>query len=66
MEPVYTPVIGFARALFAAEGLRFTVTGAEHILGPRRRRLTRRGRRHTARRAQQQFEAQTLLKSAQA
>ncbi|MDO5712153.1 MAG: lysophospholipid acyltransferase family protein [Micrococcales bacterium] len=31
MEPVYTPVIGFARALFAAEGLRFTVTGAEHI-----------------------------------
>lgn len=31
MEPVYTPVIGFARALFAAEGLKFTVTGAEHI-----------------------------------
>ncbi len=31
MEPVYTPVIGFARGLFAAEGLRFTVTGAEHI-----------------------------------
>lgn len=31
MEPVYTPVIGFARTLFALEGLRFTVTGAEHI-----------------------------------
>ncbi|GAB94519.1 1-acyl-sn-glycerol-3-phosphate acyltransferase [Kineosphaera limosa] len=31
MEPVYTPVIGFARALFAAEGLKFTVTGAEHV-----------------------------------
>lgn len=31
MEPVYTPVIGFARLLFALQGLRFTVTGAEHI-----------------------------------
>lgn len=31
MEPVYHPVIAFARALFAAEGLRFRVTGAEHI-----------------------------------
>lgn len=31
MEPVYTPVIAFARALFAAEGLRFTITGAENV-----------------------------------
>ena len=31
MEPVYTPVIWIARALFAAEGLKFTVTGAENI-----------------------------------
>ncbi|WP_040634106.1 lysophospholipid acyltransferase family protein [Mobilicoccus pelagius] len=31
MEPVYTPVIGLARALFAAQGLRFRVTGSEHI-----------------------------------
>lgn len=31
MEPVYTPVIAFARALFAVEGLRFTITGAENI-----------------------------------
>jgi 1-acyl-sn-glycerol-3-phosphate acyltransferase len=31
MEPVYTPVIWIARALFAAEGLRFTITGAENI-----------------------------------
>src|SRR6185503_13227644 len=31
MEPVYTPVIWVARALFAAEGLKFTVTGAENI-----------------------------------
>ena len=30
-EPVYRPVIGFARVLFAAEGLRFTVTGSEHV-----------------------------------
>jgi 1-acyl-sn-glycerol-3-phosphate acyltransferase len=31
MEPVYTPVIWIARALFAAEGLKFRVTGAENI-----------------------------------
>jgi len=31
MEPVYTPVIWVARALFAAEGLKFTVTGAQNI-----------------------------------
>jgi 1-acyl-sn-glycerol-3-phosphate acyltransferase len=31
MEPVYTPVIWIARALFAAEGLKFTITGAENI-----------------------------------
>ncbi len=31
MEPVYTPVIAFARAVFALQGIRFTVTGAEHI-----------------------------------
>src|SRR5450759_4065137 len=31
MEPVYTPVIGVARALFAAQGLKFTITGAHHI-----------------------------------
>jgi 1-acyl-sn-glycerol-3-phosphate acyltransferase len=31
MEPVYTPVIAFARVLFAAQGLKFTVTGAENI-----------------------------------
>ncbi|KNX37030.1 lysophospholipid acyltransferase family protein [Luteipulveratus halotolerans] len=31
MEPVYTPVIGFARALFAAQGLKFTITGAQHV-----------------------------------
>ena len=31
MEPVYTPVIWVARALFAAEGLKFTVTGTENI-----------------------------------
>jgi 1-acyl-sn-glycerol-3-phosphate acyltransferase len=31
MEPVYTPVIAVARAVFAAEGLKFTVTGAENI-----------------------------------
>jgi 1-acyl-sn-glycerol-3-phosphate acyltransferase len=31
MEPVYTPVIWVARALFAAQGLKFTVTGAENI-----------------------------------
>jgi 1-acyl-sn-glycerol-3-phosphate acyltransferase len=31
MEPVYSGVIQFARVLFAAQGIRFTVTGAEHI-----------------------------------
>ena len=31
MEPVYTPVIWLARALFAAQGLKFKVTGAENI-----------------------------------
>jgi 1-acyl-sn-glycerol-3-phosphate acyltransferase len=31
MEPVYTPVIGFARALFALQGLKFTITGSEHV-----------------------------------
>ena len=31
MEPVYTPVIGFARMLFAAQGLKFTITGAHNI-----------------------------------
>lgn len=31
MEPVYTPVIAVARALFAAQGLKFTITGAEHV-----------------------------------
>ncbi|MEP6760359.1 MAG: 1-acyl-sn-glycerol-3-phosphate acyltransferase, partial [Sporichthyaceae bacterium] len=31
VEPVYRPVIGFARVLFAAERLRFTVTGSEHV-----------------------------------
>jgi 1-acyl-sn-glycerol-3-phosphate acyltransferase len=31
MEPVYTPVIWVARALFAAQGLKFTITGAENF-----------------------------------
>jgi len=31
MEPVYTPVIAVARALFAAQGLKFTITGAHNI-----------------------------------
>jgi 1-acyl-sn-glycerol-3-phosphate acyltransferase len=31
MEPVYSPVIGVARAVFAAQGLKFTVTGAHNI-----------------------------------
>jgi 1-acyl-sn-glycerol-3-phosphate acyltransferase len=31
MEPVYTPVIWIARTFFAAQGLKFTVTGAENI-----------------------------------
>jgi 1-acyl-sn-glycerol-3-phosphate acyltransferase len=30
-EPVYASVIGFARGLFAALGLRFHVTGEEHV-----------------------------------
>ncbi len=30
-EPVYRPVIGFARLVFAAQGLRFTVLGSEHV-----------------------------------
>ena len=34
MEPVYTPVIGFARLLFAAQGLKITMSGLENI--PRR------------------------------
>src|SRR5674476_655805 len=31
MEPVYTPVIWIARGLFAAQGLKFTITGAKNI-----------------------------------
>jgi 1-acyl-sn-glycerol-3-phosphate acyltransferase len=31
MEPVYTPVIGLARALFAAQGLKITIKGSEHV-----------------------------------
>ena len=31
MEPVYTPVIGLARALFAAQGLKFSIAGAHNI-----------------------------------
>jgi 1-acyl-sn-glycerol-3-phosphate acyltransferase len=31
MEPVYTSVITFARGLFALQGLRCTITGAEHV-----------------------------------
>ena len=34
MEPVYSSVIGFARVLFTAQGLKFTIAGAEHV--PRR------------------------------
>ena len=30
-EPVYRPVIGFARLLFAAEGLRFSISGSENV-----------------------------------
>jgi 1-acyl-sn-glycerol-3-phosphate acyltransferase len=30
-DPVYVPVVGFARGLFAALGLRFDVTGEEHV-----------------------------------
>lgn len=31
MEPVYRTIIGLARVVFAAQGLKFTVTGDEHI-----------------------------------
>jgi 1-acyl-sn-glycerol-3-phosphate acyltransferase len=31
MEPVYSGVIQLARVLFSAQGIRFTVTGAEHV-----------------------------------
>jgi 1-acyl-sn-glycerol-3-phosphate acyltransferase len=31
MEPVYAPVIGFARLLFAAQGLKITLKGTEHL-----------------------------------
>ena len=31
MEPVYTPVIGLARALFAAQGLKFTLEGEDNV-----------------------------------
>ncbi len=31
MEPVYSGVIATARGVFAAQGLRFTVAGAEHV-----------------------------------
>jgi 1-acyl-sn-glycerol-3-phosphate acyltransferase len=31
MEPVYTPVIWIARAMFAAQGLKFTITGARNF-----------------------------------
>ena len=31
MEPVYTSVIAVARALFAAQGLKFTITGSENF-----------------------------------
>ncbi|MEO5745288.1 MAG: lysophospholipid acyltransferase family protein [Terracoccus sp.] len=31
MEPVYASVIGFAKGLFAAQGLRFTILGAENV-----------------------------------
>jgi 1-acyl-sn-glycerol-3-phosphate acyltransferase len=31
MEPVYTTVIGIARLLFAAQGLKFTMTGTENV-----------------------------------
>src|SRR5689334_6259932 len=31
MEPVYSAVIGVARGIFAAQGLRIGVTGAEHV-----------------------------------
>jgi 1-acyl-sn-glycerol-3-phosphate acyltransferase len=31
MEPVYSGVIAAARGVFAAQGIRFTITGAEHV-----------------------------------
>lgn len=31
MDHVYYPVIGLLKSVFAAQGLRFTVTGAEHV-----------------------------------
>ncbi|MRH86207.1 1-acyl-sn-glycerol-3-phosphate acyltransferase [Nocardia sp. SYP-A9097] len=31
MEPVYFPIVGLARTVFAAQGLKFTVTGDENI-----------------------------------
>ncbi|QBJ96679.1 1-acyl-sn-glycerol-3-phosphate acyltransferase [Rhodococcus sp. ABRD24] len=31
MEPFYRTIIGVARGIFAAQGLKFTVTGAEHF-----------------------------------
>lgn len=31
MEPVYTPVIGFARTVFAGLGLKFAISGQEHV-----------------------------------
>ncbi|MEV6770971.1 lysophospholipid acyltransferase family protein [Nocardia sp. NPDC051030] len=31
MEPVYFPIIGLARTVFAAQGLKFTVTGDDNI-----------------------------------
>ncbi|WP_270887617.1 lysophospholipid acyltransferase family protein [Pedococcus sp. 5OH_020] len=34
MEPVYTPVIGFARLLFAAQGLKLTIRGTENVPRP--------------------------------
>lgn len=31
MEPVYTPVIAFAKALFAFQGVKFTITGEDNV-----------------------------------
>src|SRR3954470_5789133 len=31
MEPVYSGVIQFARVLFTAQGVKFTISGAEHV-----------------------------------
>lgn len=31
MEPVYTPVIGLARAIFASQGLKFTTSGEDNV-----------------------------------